>query len=354
MAATKITITVNAKTSAEMEALRVQTEALRESELNNPAAYPSSYDYKALQDVEAAARYLRNDPVEIAALVSRFEDRLPGLTIEIAEGLYAGQVIEEFYEVERIMSDVWDNVYYVRLWIDGAVKTVPTSGWVRQDSGNNEKGMWTTINYYLPGLERNDSWDYTDTGKKESVQVRWQADISPETKELVAAYYDEQARLASLRGAADRLVQEVDKIIEQAHQVKQIETCRVVKGRKAPRGDGYQVTYINHHGQYGPYAHLLSRDGKKYQYISLDNLEATPDWGKQFGNFVLPTVYYGQPRGKDAFEADEMLNGLLRNLGETGDESLWLIIADRVEELAGPEYSGFLRERIGRRVGVGN
>lgn len=350
MAATKITITVNTKTSDELAVLRAETEALRQAEPNNPAAYPSSYDYKALQDCEMAARYLPNDPIQIAAVVARFEDRLPGLAIEIVEGLYAGQVIEEFYEVERIMSDVWDNVYYVRLWIDGAVKTVPTSGWVRQDTGNVD-GKWTITNHYLPGLERNDAWDYTDTGKKESVQVRWLADISPETKEQVAAYYAEQARLDALRGAARSLVESVDKVIEQAHQVKQIESCRVVKGRKAPRGDGYQVTYVNHNGQFGPYAHLLSRDGKKYQYISLSNLEATPDWGKQFGSFVLPPVYYGQG-SKDTFEVDSALCGLLRNLGETGDKSLWLIIADRVEEMAGHEYAGFLRERISRRVEV--
>lgn len=342
MAATLITARFDMLTKAEYEAARVAAEDLRRRrEPNNPSGDVSHYDNRAAYDLEIEMGRLmyQTDPAarEAArvALVTKYAEKLPGLEITIGEPCQVGRVLSYEGWTERVMSDVWDTVYYAKVWDGEKVVTTGDSGCVvwNYDGGS----------VYLEGLDQNGlQSDYANPGPGTGYRCKviWQPDADEATKEAAAAWEAEAARVAAHKDAGRRFMDTVEQMTRAALTPRQISYARVVKGRKAPRGSGYQITYVNHHGQYGPYAHLLAKDGKKYQYISLDNLEAEPVWEEEFTTLVAP--YTDGP--------DATLNALVRKMAADGDPTRWLIIADRIEELVSPEMAGEIRHVATRRM----
>lgn len=332
MAATKIIARFNMIDRAEYESIQALAETTRRLEPNNPAGYPDRYNSRTAYDLE---QELRRGWKSVEQLRAEYAERLPGLTIEVTEGHLEGLVLSTEYRSTRVMSDVWENLLFVKVWHDGKIVEVGEGGSLKSEFVGNEM-----VHTYLPGLDVPQS-NYADVGGVgvRSV-VRWTTDATEEVKEAAAVWQAKANRVRAEARAGQAFLADVEATVVSAKRLDQTSLARVVKGRKAPLGDGYQVTYIGN-GQYGPYANIRHKDGRLFRYISTGNLEATPDWAKVFDGFAL--VWHEQR------EPDAQLCGLLAGVYDSGDLSRWNIVLDRYEELTTSEAAAEVRRVLTHR-----
>lgn len=141
----------------------------------------------------------------------------------VAKVAYVGRTLAAYTKVERVMSDVWDNVRYVTVYTD---------------EGNFED------------RPVGDGETYTIDAPAELV-ARWE-----EAKKLAAEWAEVRKRVAAKRAAEAAAKRE-------AATPRVGKTVRVVRGRKVPRGLTGTVVWYGAGKQYGYYGEPPYRVGIK-------------------------------------------------------------------------------------------
>src|SRR5581483_10960519 len=93
---------------------------------------------KAARDSRSYEEYTR-----LARDVAYGRATAEGVTVVSDVVAYAGLVLAAWNEVVRVMSDVWDDVTYYRVWTDDGPVRVGSSGALGWSDGETK---------YLPGL----------------------------------------------------------------------------------------------------------------------------------------------------------------------------------------------------------
>lgn len=150
---------------------------------------------------------------------------------------YAGAVIEEYSQEDRIMSDVWAMVRYARVW-------------------DSEAGA--------PKVVRLFTWDFTSPGDMVTTTI----DATPE---VLAAYEAWKANEAA-KAAKAEAARQAALVAWEAKQPRRGRTIKVVKGRKVPKGIVGVCIWIGD-GYYGKRVGIKTDDGEVY-WTAATNVEA--------------------------------------------------------------------------------
>lgn len=148
-----------------------------------------------------------------------------------------GATLEEYSDVERIMSDVYATVGYVRIW-------------------DAELGAPRSIRLWTEGFEYG--------GNMNVVTI----DATPEVRAAFEAYKAEQKALKRAEEAARYAAIEAAR----AKEPRRGRTIKVVKGRKVPKGTTGVCIWIGE-GDWGTRVGLKTEDGTVY-WTAASNVEA--------------------------------------------------------------------------------
>jgi len=147
-----------------------------------------------------------------------------------------GATLEEYSDVERIMSDVYATVGYVRIW-------------------DAELGCPRSIRLWTEGFSSDGSNEVT-------------IDATPEVRAAFEAYKAEQKALKRAEEAARYAAIEAAR----AKEPRRGRTIKVVKGRKVPKGTTGVCIWIGN-GHYGIRVGLKTADGEVF-FTAASNVEA--------------------------------------------------------------------------------
>lgn len=168
--------------------------------------------------------------------------------VPAGEVRYTGAVLSTFDKCERIMSDVWAQVFYARVW-DAATKSVKVI-----NLGADEFGL----------------------------TLKATVDATPEVVEAAGRWSKAQALKAARRTARYENAAAVDRAVAAAKAVVTGREVEVVKGRKVPIGTTGVAFWVGNSG-YGQSVGIALPNGTKV-FTALTNVVA-----------AQPDEYYTEP-----------------------------------------------------------
>lgn len=159
-------------------------------------------------------------PVAVATRVSEYEGKR---YYRVVQATYVGRVLAAYTKVERVMSDVWDNVRYV---------TVYTDEGLFEDRGVGEDETYTI-------------------DAPADLVARWEESKKREVE------WDQVHKRAQATRAAEAAAK------REAATPRVGRTVKVVKGRKVPKGLTGVVVWYGEGRKYGYYGEPPHRVGVK-------------------------------------------------------------------------------------------
>ncbi len=263
-------------------------------------------------------------------------------SLEVFRGeAFAGRVLEVSSRTVQVMSDAWETEYYAIVWDDEAEapREVSWSG-VKKITWNDETRRHDYA--YEAGLDHGFGECRADSGysynqiyvgtfpgwEEQTVAFQrtdWVADATEDVKSKYEEWKEEQNRKSVVRSRAITLATTLADCYRAATRVRTGVDAVVVKGRKVKVGTEVRVSYAGE-GQYGPYANVVTADGKATKFVSAENLRVVPHWPTD-----LQRVAAYVPHADVLALFGQFLDG----------QVAWPIVCDRIADLDTGDYTGY-------------